>query len=75
MSPFLTVFGRLKPGLSLEQANAEMHVIHRQYAMAHPAMLDAKPNTPVEVTPMKDDWWPTCAPCFGCFLARWVLCC
>lgn len=55
MSPFLTVFGRLKPGFSLAQANAEMRVIHRQYAIAHPTMLDAKPKTPVEVTPMKDD--------------------
>ena len=55
LSPFLTVFGRLKPGLNLEQANAEMRVIRRQYAAAHPAMLDAKPKTPVEVTAMKDE--------------------
>jgi predicted permease len=54
MSPFLTVFGRLKPGISLQQANAELRVIQRQYAMAHPAMLDAKPNQRGEVEPMKD---------------------
>ena len=54
LSPFLTVFGRLQPGLSLRQANAEMAVVHRQYAAAHPAMLDARPKTPVEVMPMKD---------------------
>jgi predicted permease len=54
MSPFLTVFGRLKPGVSLAQANAELKVMRRQYAMAHPAMLDAKPKSPVEVTAMKD---------------------
>jgi len=52
-SPFLSVFGRLTPGFNLEQANAEMQVIRRQYAMAHPDMLDAKPKTP-EVTAMKD---------------------
>jgi putative ABC transport system permease protein len=52
-SPFLTVFGRLAPGFNLEQANAEMQVIRRQYAMAHPDMLDAKPKAP-EVTAMKD---------------------
>ncbi|HTC33080.1 MAG TPA: ABC transporter permease [Bryobacteraceae bacterium] len=52
-SPFLTVFGRLAPGFNLEQANAEMQVIRRQYAMAHPDMLDAKPKNP-EVTAMKD---------------------
>jgi putative ABC transport system permease protein len=54
LSPFLTVFGRLMPGLSLEKANAEMRVIRRQYAMAHPTMLDAKPKTPIEVTPVQD---------------------
>ncbi len=54
-SPFLSVFGRLKPGVSMQQANAELQVIRRQYARAHPDMLDAKPKTPVEVTAMKDD--------------------
>jgi putative ABC transport system permease protein len=54
LSPFLTVFGRLRSGVSLAQANAEMAVVHRQYAMAHPAMLDAKAKTPEEVTPMKE---------------------
>jgi len=53
LSPFLTVFGRLRPGVNLEQANAELKVIRRQYAMAHPTMLDAKPKTP-EVTAMKE---------------------
>ena len=55
LSPFLTVFGRLKPGVSLDQVNAEMKVIRRRYATAHPTMLDAKPKTPVEVAPMKDE--------------------
>ena len=54
LSPFLTLFGRLKPGVSLPQANAELKVLRRRYAMAHSAMLDAKPKTP-EVTPMKDE--------------------
>ncbi|HLY59212.1 MAG TPA: ABC transporter permease [Terriglobia bacterium] len=55
LSPYLTVFGRLKPGVSLQQANAELAVIHHQYAMAHPTMLDAKSRTPEEVTALKDD--------------------
>ncbi|MBV8867159.1 MAG: ABC transporter permease, partial [Acidobacteriaceae bacterium] len=55
LSPFLTVFGRLKPGVTVEQANAEAAVIQRQYAMAHPAMLDAKPKSPVRVTPLRDE--------------------
>ena len=54
LSPFLTIFGRLKPELTLEQASAEMAVIQRQYATSHPAMLDAKPKSPVRVTPWKD---------------------
>jgi len=53
LSPFLTVLGRLKPGVSIEQANAEMKVLRQQYARAHPAMLDAKLQ-PVEVAPMKE---------------------
>jgi predicted permease len=54
-SPFLSVFGRLKPGVKLGQAKAELEVIRRQYAATHPDMLDAKPKTPVELTAMKDD--------------------
>jgi len=54
LSPFLSLFGRLKPGVTLAQANAEMQVVRRQYAMAHPTMLDAKPKTP-EVMPMKEE--------------------
>ena len=54
LSPFLTIFGRLKPELTLKQASAEMAVIQRQYATSHPAMLDAKLKSPVRVTPWKD---------------------
>src|SRR5579864_3365438 len=54
LSPFLSIFGRLKPGLSLEQAKAEMAVLRHQYAAANPAMLDAKPKSPERVTPMRD---------------------
>ncbi len=45
LSPYLHIFGRLKPDVSLEQANAELDTLNRQYAAAHPAMLDAKPST------------------------------
>jgi putative ABC transport system permease protein len=53
-SPILSVFGRLKPGVNLEQASAELAVIHRQYALAHPGALDAKPKQVETVTPLKD---------------------
>lgn len=54
LSPYLTVIGRLKSGVTLEQANAELRVIRSQYAAAHPPMLDAKPKSPVELESMKD---------------------
>ncbi|MGA2741432.1 MAG: ABC transporter permease [Bryobacteraceae bacterium] len=54
LSPFLTLFGRLKPGVSMAQANAELRVLRRRYAMAHPSMLDAKSKNPLELTAMKD---------------------
>ena len=54
LSPFLSIFGRVKPGVNLEQANAEMAVLRHQYAAAHPTMLDAKPKFSERVTPMKE---------------------
>jgi predicted permease len=55
LSPVLTVFGRLKTGITFAQANAEIAVIQHQYAMGHPAMLDAKLKSPVRITPLKDE--------------------
>jgi predicted permease len=53
-SPILSVFGRLKDGIDVEQASAELGVLTRQYAQAHPGMLDAKPNTVPRVTLLED---------------------
>jgi predicted permease len=54
LSPILTVFGRLKPHLDIRQATAELAVLNRQYAAAHPGMLDVKPDSPDVVRPFKD---------------------
>jgi len=54
-SPFLSVFGRIKPGVNLEQANAEMKVIRRRYAIHHPDLLAPEPKSASDVTAMKDD--------------------
>ena len=54
LSPFLSIFGRLKPGVTINAASAEAAVLQRQYAMSHPAMLDAKPKSPVRVKPLKE---------------------
>ncbi|PYX58323.1 MAG: hypothetical protein DMG76_09245 [Acidobacteria bacterium] len=54
LSPILSVFGRLKPHVAIQQAAAELAVLDRQYAAAHPGMLDAKPDSPETVRPFKD---------------------
>lgn len=54
-SPLLRPFGRLKPGVTLSQASAELAVMNQHYRSAHPGMLDAKPPTaPERVVPLKD---------------------
>jgi putative ABC transport system permease protein len=54
LSPVWTIFARLRPQVGIAQANAELAVLNRQYAIAHPGMLDVKPNTPAVVRPMKE---------------------
>src|SRR5580765_1062204 len=39
---YFTVLGRLKPGVSIEQARSAMDVIASGYAQAHPTNVDAK---------------------------------
>lgn len=41
ISPILQVFGRLKSGVTISQADAELVLIDQQYEAAHPGMLDA----------------------------------
>jgi putative ABC transport system permease protein len=54
ISPILSVFGRLKPGVDIQHADAELAVMDRQYAAGHPTMLDAKPKRPDHVRFWKD---------------------
>jgi putative ABC transport system permease protein len=54
LSPILSVFGRLKPGVDLHQATAELLVLNSQYAAAHPGMLDSKPDAPESVQLFKE---------------------
>jgi predicted permease len=55
VSPSLVAFGRLRPGVTVEQASAEAEVLHRAYASAHPGMLDGKLNIVARVVPLKGD--------------------
>jgi predicted permease len=53
-SPVLTVFGRLRPGITIAQADAELNVLRAQYGAAHPGSLDARPNTVDSVVVLKE---------------------
>jgi predicted permease len=55
ISPTLKVFGRLKPGVSIQQANAEVAVLKQQYAAAHSGMLDAKTESPENLVRITED--------------------
>ncbi len=55
VSPSLVAFGRLRPGVTIEQASAEAEVLHRAYASAHPGMLDGRLNFVARVVPLKED--------------------
>ncbi len=54
-SPLLGVFGRLNPGVSIQQATSELAVLNQHYRAAHPGMLDSKPNTVEQVKPLRDE--------------------
>jgi len=62
-STMLQMFARLKPGVGIPQASAELAVLNQQYRAAHPGALDAKadaradakPDTNARVVPLKDD--------------------
>ena len=55
LSALLVMFGRLQPQITLDQANAELDVLNRAYAAAHPGMLDSKRDRPQRVVPMKEN--------------------
>src|SRR5207253_4364442 len=47
-------FARLKPQVSFEQARAEMNVLQRRYATAHPNPNDADPRVTMNVVPLRN---------------------
>ena len=53
-SPLLDVFGRLNPGVSIQQATSELAVLNERYRATHPGMLDGKANTAERLMPLKD---------------------
>ncbi|MGH9630723.1 MAG: ADOP family duplicated permease, partial [Bryobacteraceae bacterium] len=47
-------FARLKPGVSLEQGQAELNVLNQQYVRANPQRIDAKPGVTLRAVLLKD---------------------
>jgi putative ABC transport system permease protein len=62
-STMLQMFARLKPGVGIAEATAELAVLNQHYRTAHPGALDAKadaktdakPDTNARVVPLKED--------------------
>jgi len=50
----LNVFARLKPGVPLSHAQAELDVLNRQYILAHPERLDAKLGITIRAASLQD---------------------
>src|SRR5258707_4089082 len=57
--PHVTIlngFARLKVQVSLQQAQAELDVVNRQYEVANPGRLDAGPGVSLQVASLKDQF-------------------
>ncbi len=77
-SGYLNVVGRLKPGVTPEQAAEQLRVIHQRYGAANPERVDAK--TALSVIPLQEDLVGNQRPMFltllgavGCVLL--IACC
>src|SRR6266567_5682147 len=66
-SGFLRVVGRLKPGVTLEQARAALSPLDRSYAAAYPGNLDRTATTSIK--PMPEDVTGNLRPAFATLLA------
>jgi putative ABC transport system permease protein len=53
-TPLLIGFGRLKPGVTLEQSRAELNVLNHQYVSGHPGQRDADPKAAMAVLWLRD---------------------
>jgi putative ABC transport system permease protein len=51
---YLSIIGRLRPGISRERAVAEMNVLHQQYHKENPAAPDADASLSMVVTGLQD---------------------
>ena len=51
---YLGVLGRLKPGVTVNQADAELAVLNKQYIEQNPTAPDATPDVNVVAAPLRD---------------------
>jgi putative ABC transport system permease protein len=51
---YLTIIGRLRPGVSRERAIAEMKVLQEEFQKANPGAPDAHPDLAVALTPLQE---------------------
>src|SRR5215831_15405646 len=51
---YLSTYARLRPGISIDRALAELQVLHQQYRKENPAMPDADPGVSASVTRLQD---------------------
>src|SRR6185312_15198412 len=52
--PLLNGFGRLRPGFTLAQAQAEMNLLERQYVAAHPDLMNSEAGVIMSVISLKN---------------------
>ena len=51
---YLNAVARLRPGVGIEQARAEMEVLNRQYRQNNPRAADADPNLAMQVSSLRE---------------------
>ena len=51
---YLGVLGRLKPGVTPNQADAELAVLNKQYIEQNPTAPDASPDVNIVTAPLRD---------------------
>jgi predicted permease len=52
---YLTSIARLKPGVTVSQADAEVAVLNKQYRQEHPGNPDADPHGRLDVEPLQEN--------------------
>ena len=71
----LVVCGRLKPQISMAQAQADIDAIARQFAKEYPRDMEQGKQRLVRVQPVREALSVSCGVRCSCCKARWPSCC